>query len=81
MIGTAPHKASIVSFVVEGSHPHDISMLLDREGIALRAGQHCAEPLIERFGVGATTRASFGLYNTLNEIDHLIEAIDQARKF
>ena len=81
MIGTAPNKASIVSFVVEGIHPHDLSMLLDREGIAVRAGHHCAEPLLERFGVGATTRASFGLYNTINEVEHLIQAIDQARKF
>ena len=81
IIGTAPNKASIVSFVVEGIHPHDLSMLLDREGIAVRAGHHCAEPLLERFGVGATTRASFGLYNTINEVEHLIQAIDQARKF
>jgi len=71
LVGTAAHKASVVSFVIEGIHPHDIGTVLDREGIAVRTGHHCAQPLMDRFGVPATARASFGLYNTLDEVERL----------
>ena len=81
MIGTAPNKGSIVSFDIEGTHPHDVSTIIDRSGIALRAGHHCAEPLMDRFGVTATCRASFAMYNTTNEVDALAEALIKARGF
>ena len=81
MIGTAPNKGSIVSFEIEGTHPHDVSTIIDRSGIALRAGHHCAEPLMDRFGVTATCRASFAMYNTVNEVDALVEALIKARGF
>jgi cysteine desulfurase/selenocysteine lyase len=71
IIGEAPGKSAVISFVLEGIHPHDIGTILDREGIAVRVGQHCAHPLMERFGVGATVRASFGMYNTRAEVDAL----------
>ncbi|HLF16928.1 MAG TPA: cysteine desulfurase [Candidatus Thermoplasmatota archaeon] len=75
IIGTARHKAAVVSFHVEGVHPHDIGSLLDRDGIAVRTGHHCAQPVMDRFGVPATTRASFGLYNTTAECDALGESL------
>ncbi len=71
LIGTAREKAGVVSFVVDGIHPHDLGTVLDREGVAVRTGHHCAQPLMERFGVPATARASFGLYNTRAEVDRL----------
>ena len=71
LIGTAPERASVVSFVLDGIHPHDAGTLLDQEGLAVRAGHHCAQPLMDRFGVPATLRASFALYNTLEEVDAL----------
>lgn len=71
LIGTAPHKAAVVSFVVEGVHAHDVGTILDREGIAVRVGNHCAQPAIECFGVSATARASLAFYNTRQEIDRL----------
>src|SRR6185436_1877934 len=64
MIGTAREKASILSFVLEGVHAHDVGTILDQQGIAVRAGHHCAQPVMERFGLAATARASIGLYNT-----------------
>lgn len=79
--GTAPGKGAIVSFALEGAHPHDVATVLDREGVAVRAGTHCAVPLLDSFGVTATCRASFGLYNTLDEVDRLAEAIDKAHRF
>lgn len=81
VIGTAPGKAAIVSFTVEGIHPHDIGTLLDRAGVAVRVGRHCAEPLMDRFGVGATARASFGLYNTEAEAETLAEAVKATKGF
>jgi cysteine desulfurase/selenocysteine lyase len=75
LIGTAREKAGIQSFVVQGAHPHDIGTILDREGIAIRAGHHCAQPVMERFGVPATARASFAFYNTKEDIDRLIDAV------
>ena len=81
IFGTAPGKGAIVSFELEGIHAHDVSMVIDRSGVAVRAGTHCAQPLLKRFGVTSTCRASFGLYNTFAEVDALAEALEKARKF
>ncbi|NVP55818.1 cysteine desulfurase [Mycoplana rhizolycopersici] len=81
MFGTAPGKGSIFSFELEGIHAHDVSMVIDRAGVAVRAGTHCAQPLLKRFGVTSTCRASFGMYNTRAEVDVLADALDHARKF
>ncbi len=75
LIGTSPDKASVLSFTMEGIHPHDIGSLLDHEGLAVRTGHHCAQPVMERFGVPATARASFGIYNTREEVDRLVAGI------
>jgi cysteine desulfurase/selenocysteine lyase len=80
LIGTAKEKTSVLTFVVEGVPPHDIGTILDQEGIAVRTGHHCAQPVMERFGVPATVRASFGLYNTREEVDALVEAIQKVRE-
>ncbi len=80
IIGTAEEKASLVSFVVEGIHPYDIGTLLDHQGIAVRTGHHCAEPLMDIFGITGTIRASFALYNTLEEIDKLVAGVQKAVK-
>jgi cysteine desulfurase/selenocysteine lyase len=80
LIGTAREKESILSFVMEGIHPHDIGTVLDQEGIAIRTGHHCAQPLMERFGVPATARASLALYNTTEEINALAKSIRKARE-
>jgi cysteine desulfurase / selenocysteine lyase len=78
-IGTAADKAAIISFLVEGLHPFDVAAILDRQGVAVRVGQHCAEPLMDRLGVEGTVRASFGLYNRREEIDALAAAIEKAK--
>lgn len=75
IIGTAREKASVLSFVVEGVHPHDVGTILDQEGIAIRTGHHCAQPVMDFFGIPATARASLGLYNTREEIDALVAGI------
>ncbi|MBX3026929.1 cysteine desulfurase [bacterium] len=75
IIGTAHDKASVLSFVIEGVHPHDIGTILDRDGIAVRAGHHCAQPVMQRFRVPATTRASFAFYNTTAEVDALVAGV------
>ena len=75
IIGTAREKAAVISFVLEGVHPHDIGTILDQEGVAIRTGHHCAQPLMMRFNVPATGRASFGLYNTREEADALVAAL------
>jgi cysteine desulfurase/selenocysteine lyase len=80
-LGTAPGKGGIFAFNVTGAHPHDIAQILDRYGVAVRAGTHCAEPLMRRFGVTASARASFGLYNTLAEADVFAEALVKAQSF
>jgi cysteine desulfurase/selenocysteine lyase len=77
IIGTAVEKASVISFVLEGVHPHDIGTILDQEGIAIRTGHHCAQPLMMRFNVPATGRASFAMYNTRNEADALIAGLEK----
>lgn len=81
IIGDAPGKGAIFSFEIEGIHAHDISMVIDRAGVAVRAGTHCAQPLLKRFGATSTCRASFGLYNTRAEVDALVDALDNARAF
>ncbi|OLP59798.1 cysteine desulfurase [Xaviernesmea oryzae] len=81
LIGRAPGKGAIFSFELEGVHAHDISTVIDRAGVAVRAGTHCAQPLLTRFGVTSTCRASFGLYNTRAEVDALADALDMARRF
>ncbi len=80
MIGTAPRKASVLSFTMDSAHPHDIGQILDDEGIAIRAGHHCAQPVMERFGVPATARASLAFYNTREELDVLGEALRKVNK-
>jgi cysteine desulfurase/selenocysteine lyase len=80
LIGTAPDRAAVLSFLVEGIHAHDVGTILDREGIAVRAGHHCAMPVMARFGVAATTRASLALYNTHDEIDTLVRALERVRE-
>jgi cysteine desulfurase/selenocysteine lyase len=75
IIGTAKEKASILSFVLDGVHAHDIGTILDQEGIAIRTGHHCAQPVLQRFGVPATARASVAFYNTRDEIDALVKGI------
>jgi cysteine desulfurase/selenocysteine lyase len=80
IIGTAEHKASVLGFVMNDVHPHDIGTILDNEGIAIRAGHHCAQPVMERFGVPATARASFAFYNTLDEVDALIAGLATVKK-
>jgi cysteine desulfurase / selenocysteine lyase len=78
--GRAPGKGAIVSFSLEGLHPHDVATIIDRSGIAVRAGHHCAQPLMERLGVSATCRASFAMYNTLAEVDALAAALTRAKE-
>lgn len=80
IIGTASPKSAVLSFVIEGIHPHDLGTILDHEGIAIRAGHHCAMPLMDRFGLPGTARASFAFYNTHEEVDRLAAGIETARK-
>jgi len=77
--GTAPGKGPLLTFSLNGAHPHDIAQILDRQGVAIRAGHHCAQPLMTHLGVTATARASFGLYNTAEEVDLFVEALSKAR--
>jgi len=79
ILGTAPGKASVISFVMEGVHAHDLGTILDTEGVAVRAGHHCAQPLMERFGLTATARASLALYNTREDVDALVRGLETAR--
>ena len=80
MIGTAPHKASILAFVLKGAHPHDVGTIVDMEGVSIRTGHHCTQPVMERFGVPATARASVAMYNTRGEIDQLVKALHRVRE-
>src|SRR5207249_5083088 len=77
IVGTAKSKAAVISFTLEGVHPHDVGTVLDREGVAVRTGHHCAQPVMEFFGIPATSRASFGLYNTRGEVDALARGIER----
>jgi cysteine desulfurase/selenocysteine lyase len=80
LIGMASERAGALSFVLDGVHPHDLGTILDRHGIAIRTGHHCAQPVMERFGIPATARASFAVYNTKQEVDALVEGIQAARE-
>ena len=80
IVGTAPDKASLVSFIIDGIHPHDLGTVLDQRGVAIRAGHHCAMPVMERFGLPGTARASFAFYNTTGEIDQLVEGLRLAQR-
>lgn len=80
LIGTAPHKIGVLSFVMEGAHPHDIGTIVDAEGVAIRTGHHCAQPVMERLGIPATARASLGLYNTREDLDALVRALHRVRE-
>jgi cysteine desulfurase/selenocysteine lyase len=79
--GSAKGKGAIVSFNMAGAHAHDVATIIDREGVAVRAGTHCAQPLLARYGVTATCRASFALYNTVEEVDRLAAALHKAQSF
>lgn len=80
LIGTAPHRTAVLSFVMEGAHPHDVGTILDQEGVAVRTGHHCAQPVMERFRVPATIRASLSVYNGKGDLDRLVEALASVRK-
>jgi cysteine desulfurase/selenocysteine lyase len=80
LIGTAPDKAGVLSFTMDGVHPHDIATILDQNGVAIRAGHHCTQPLMARFGCGATARASFYLYNTMDDISALMTGLEKVRQ-
>jgi cysteine desulfurase/selenocysteine lyase len=81
ILGTTPDKGAILSFTLEGAHAHDVAQILDRYGVAVRAGTHCAEPLMRRFGVSSSARASFALYNTPEEADAFVDALHRASSF
>jgi len=80
LIGTAARKTGVLAFTMQGVHPHDVGTIVDQEGVAVRTGHHCAQPVIDHFGLSATTRASFALYNTLAEVDRLVDALGRVRK-
>jgi cysteine desulfurase/selenocysteine lyase len=80
LVGTAREKTGVLSFVMDGIHPHDIGTVLDQDGIAVRTGHHCAQPVMDRFGIPATVRASFGLYNTKEEIDIMALGIEKVKE-
>jgi cysteine desulfurase/selenocysteine lyase len=81
LVGTAHEKAGVLSFVMGNIHPHDIGTILDQEGIAVRTGHHCAQPVMDRFGISATVRASFAFYNTTEEINSLAKGIEKVKEF
>ena len=78
IIGTAEHKASVVSFIIEGLHPYDVGVILDQMGIAVRTGHHCTQPLMDFYCIPGTARASFAFYNTREEVDQLVIGINKA---
>ena len=80
IIGTAREKASVISFVMDGIHPHDVGTVADREGVAIRTGHHCAQPVMDRFAIPATARASFAMYNTRGDVDALVRAVERAKR-
>ena len=81
IVGTAPEKGPLVSFLMDGAHPHDLGTLLDRQGIAVRTGHHCAMPLMQRLGIPGTVRASFALYNSTEDVERLVAGVQKARSF
>jgi cysteine desulfurase/selenocysteine lyase len=80
LIGTAPRKVAVLSFLMEGVHPHDIGTIVDAEGVAIRTGHHCAQPVMDHFGVAATARASLGMYNRTQDIDALVGALGKVKE-
>lgn len=80
IIGTAEHKASVLSFMIDGVHPHDVGTIFDQQGVAIRTGHHCAQPVMQFFGIPATARASFAFYNTMEEVDALVDAIQKTQE-
>jgi cysteine desulfurase/selenocysteine lyase len=80
LIGTAAGKIGVVSFVVDGIHPHDLGTVVDREGVAIRTGHHCAQPVMDRFGIAATARATFGVYNRIGDVDALVASVQKAQE-
>jgi cysteine desulfurase/selenocysteine lyase len=80
LIGTAADKAAVISFTLEGVHPHDIGTVLDSEGIAIRTGHHCAMPVMEYYGLAATARASFGAYNNAHDVERLVQGLHKVRE-
>ena len=80
LIGTAPGKVSVISFTMDCAHPHDISTIIDQTGVAIRAGHHCAQPLIDRFDIPSAARASFGMYNTVEEADRLVVGLEKVKE-
>ena len=76
--GRAPHKAAVISFLIGNLHPYDVGVLLDHQGVAVRTGHHCTQPIMDRFGIPGTVRASFALYNTREEVDALVAAVERA---
>jgi len=80
LIGTPRERAGVISFVIDGIHPHDVGTILDQEGIAIRTGHHCAQPIMQRFGIPATARASFAFYNTKEEVDALVDGISKVKE-
>jgi cysteine desulfurase/selenocysteine lyase len=81
LVGTARHKASVLSFILEGVHPADVGTLLDQQGVAVRTGNHCAQPIMDQYHLPGTVRASFSFYNTFEDVDRLFLALDKARQF
>ncbi|MFN3581395.1 MAG: aminotransferase class V-fold PLP-dependent enzyme [Pseudomonas sp.] len=81
LVGTAANKTAVMSFLLEGAHPHDVGMLLDQQGIAVRTGNHCAQPIMDQYGIPGTVRASFSIYNTYADVDRLFEALAKVRQF
>ena len=80
IIGTAEHKASVISFLIEGTHPYDLGTILEKLGIAVRTGHHCTQPLMDRFEIPGTVRASFAAYNTMEDVDKLVAGVQRAAK-
>jgi cysteine desulfurase/selenocysteine lyase len=80
LIGTAPGKVAALSFLMNAAHPHDIGTIVDSEGVAIRTGHHCAQPVMEHFGIAATARASLGIYNTTDDIDALVRALEKVQE-
>ena len=81
LLGDAPEKGPVLAFNLEGAHAHDVAQILDKYGVAVRAGQHCTQPLMERFDIHGSVRASFGIYNTIEEADRLIAGLKKASLF
>jgi cysteine desulfurase/selenocysteine lyase len=81
VLGPVDHRGAIVGFVMDGAHPHDLTTFADQYGLAMRGGHHCNQPLMRRFGVTGTTRASFYFYNTMDEVDRMIEILQEAGRF